>query len=408
MKRFLATVVPVALVLGLAGTANAVPLETPDDTYGVNGRVRSVVVVGDNVWLGGRFTAVTNGNSTSSIRSSTGLAVFSRTTGQLATAAVPRLTGSGVEVWKLDTDGARVYAAGKFNYDGTTKKNLISFDGTTGLDVTTYAGPPSLKSVEVANGVVYAGGAKLLAYDAASGSKISSFATTSAKTYAELRAHTTTPAFRSLEIGPDGWLYGACQCDQLLTGGAAPFVKALVRFHATTGAWDASWTPYQTDISTLEPGAAFGIDIELTNGIAYLAAGGSDFASAVSTTVDDDELWKTDTSGSSQAVALLGTELLVGGHFDWVADRGLTPGQCGSNQTPVTACVNAPKLVAMDTANKGSLIKRTDGSVWNPTPCCKYNGVWTLVLDGSFVHVGGEFTKINGTAQTYYGRLPLS
>lgn len=407
MKRFLATVVPVALVLGLAGTANAVPLEIPDDTFGVNGRVRSVVVVGDNVWVGGKFTAVTNGNSTSSIGSAEGLAVFSRTTGQLAAAAVPRLTGSGVEVWKLDTDGVRVYAAGKFNYNGTTKKNLISFDGTTGLDVTTYSGPPTLKSVEVAGGVVYAGGAKLLAYDAASGSKISSFTTTTAKTYAELRAHTTKPAFRSLEIGPDGWLYGACQCDQLSTGGSDPFVKALVRFHATTGAWDGSWTPYQTNTSALQSGAAFGIDIEVTSGTVYLAAGGSDFTSAVST-ADASEIWKTDTSGSSQAVALLGSELLVGGHFDWVADRGITPGQCGSNQSPVTSCVNAPKLVAMDTANKGSLVKRTDGSVWNPTPCCKYNGVWTLVIDGTVVHVGGEFTKINGTAQTYYGRLPLS
>src|SRR5215212_6240296 len=91
------------LPLATATRAGAVlPGESPADTYGVNGKVRSIVVVGDTVWIGGAFTAVTNGNSTSRIEAADGLVAFSRITGKLATGvAVPRLTGSNIQVWKL-------------------------------------------------------------------------------------------------------------------------------------------------------------------------------------------------------------------------------------------------------------------------------------------------------------------
>ena len=39
------------------------------------------------------------------------------------------------------------------------------------------------------------------------------------------------------------------------------------------------------------------------------------------------------------------------------------------------------------------------GSPWNPGICCKYNGVWAMLVDqdGGKLHVGGEFTKAGGT-----------
>ena len=157
--RLITATCSIALLAGVlapsiasAATVGYLPQATLADTQGVNGRVRATAVVGDNVWVAGAFTGVTNGNGTQVIKSSPGLAVLSRTTGQLsATATVPRLTGSGVEVWDLDTDGVRVYAAGKFAYDNTTKKFLISFDGLTGGQVQTYPAAQQLKSVDLAD-----------------------------------------------------------------------------------------------------------------------------------------------------------------------------------------------------------------------------------------------------------------
>ncbi len=39
-----------------------------------------------------------------------------------------------------------------------------------------------------------------------------------------------------------------------------------------------------------------------------------------------------------------------------------------------------------------------DGQPWNPVLCCKYNGVWALMVgrDDATLHVGGEFSKAGG------------
>ena len=35
----------------------------------------------------------------------------------------------------------------------------------------------------------------------------------------------------------------------------------------------------------------------------------------------------------------------------------------------------------------------------------KYNGVWSIALDGPGIHIGGEFTKVSGVPQTHYAKL---
>jgi hypothetical protein len=48
-----------------------------------------------------------------------------------------------------------------------------------------------------------------------------------------------------------------------------------------------------------------------------------------------------------------------------------------------------------------------DGALqsWNPSVTGKYNGVWAMALEGSSLHIGGEFTKVHGVPQTHYARL---
>jgi hypothetical protein len=379
------------LPLATATRAGAVlPGESPADTYGVNGKVRSIVVVGDTVWIGGAFTAVTNGNSTSRIEAADGLVAFSRITGKLATGvAVPRLTGSNIQVWKLATDGLRVWAAGKFSYNGTSKRNLISFNGLTGGNVTTYNGAPLSKSVAVGD-KVYVGGTQVAAWPLDGGNKLSGFAPLTLKE--SIGGHESIAAMRDMLVdGSD--VYGACQCSAVIQGGSTTSVNSLIRFSAGDGALDKAF-------STRVPGqigeGSFGLGIAGDDSGVYLAAGGSDYVAKFN--FDGTERWHTDTSGSAQTLTLTTDrdQLVVGGHFQWVEVPGVS--QCGSNQSPNRNCASRLRLMAVDPGT-GVVLG------WNPGVCCQYNGLWATTADGSSIHIGGSFTKVHNVAQTFYARL---
>jgi hypothetical protein len=393
MKRSLnvAALIGYWVVLAIASPAVAVlPGESPADTYGVNGKVRSIVVVGDTVWVGGGFTAVTNGNSTSAIGAADGLAAFSRTTGKLATGvAVPNLTGSNVQVWKLATDGLRVWAAGKFSYNGTSKRNLISFNGLTGGNVTTYNGVPLSKSVAVRD-KVYVGGSQVSAWPLGGGNKLSSFMPLTLRE--SIGGHQSTAAMRDLWV--DGYdVYGACQCSAVIQGGSTTTVNSLIKFSADDGALDK---PFATKVPGQIGEGSFGLAVAGDGSGIYLAAGGSDYVAKFN--FDGTERWHTDTSGSAQTLTLTTDkdQLIVGGHFQWVEVPGVS--QCGSNQNPNRNCASRLRLMAVDPGS-GVLLS------WNPGVCCQYNGLWAATADAGSIHIGGSFREVHRVAQTFYARL---
>ena len=129
----------------------------------------------------------------------------------------------------------------------------------------------------------------------------------------------------------------------------------------------------------------------------FLAVGGSDFAGRYR--VSDGRLaWKIDTSGASQGIAPFGAgHVIVGGHFKWVAAaRGI---RCGSNAYPTGDCERRLRLAALD-AGTGSL-----DPLWDPEVKPFYFGVWSVLVEAGRLHVGGEFTEIEGAPRSYYGRL---
>ena len=403
MRRssFVAMFVGLAAVIALPSVAvAAVALsESPADTFQVNGpRVRSVVVVGDNVWIGGQFTRVQNGSG-SNVLDVANLAVLDRTTGALSSTASPlALAGvSGSQVWKLATDGSTVYAAGKFRLSsgGSSYVNLLAFDGTDGSLVAAFrpTGVPVSQSVEAGNGTVYAGGKKLVAYNASNGAAAAGFTTSTVTTDASLRpGHNTPPQHRDLQL-MGGFLYSACQCDSLTQSGQPRDVKALVRFDPATGLHDETFTPESAGPSST------GIGVATDGGDLYLAAGGSDFVARYTST--GDQVWKRDTSGSAQAIAVSGSELIVGGHFTQIADQ--VGDGCGFKSDdpgtldPNDECVTRNRLANYSLG--GAL------EPWHPSVTGKYNGVWSIALDGASAHLGGEFTKVHTVTQTHYARL---
>ena len=365
--------------------AFALPSETADQTSGFDAKVRAVYSTGNAIWVGGAFDNIVGADAGPAVA----IAALDPTTGGRAAGVNPPvLTGNNPIVYDFSAAGGVLYAAGSFTYQhaGQTWRNLIGIDPTTGSIVSHFS-TASLMTVHATGDRVLAGGERMIAYTT-SGAEIASFTPLVTKIDASLRGHNTTPQFRDIGVAADGSGMAVGQFDFINNSGQ----KVAVKFDVTTGAV-ADW-----DVGNIaQNSGAFGISLALSGPTLYVGAGGSDFTAAYQVS-NGAQLWKTDTSGSSQAVALYdATTLVVGGHFQWVAYGSAT--QCGDNSNANTACLNQPRLAAVN-ASTGAV-----NDTWRPSVCCHYNGVWALAVVGTRLHIGGQFTKIDGVTKKFYARF---
>src|SRR5918994_4879381 len=312
MRRIVLLLALMALAMLLAcGVALALPSEKPDPTPMVNGTVRAIKHVGTNIWLGGKFTQVKQRDGTVVAPVSNNLAVFDSQTNQYKNiAAVPKLGGTGAEVWDMAIYGDDVLIAGKFSGPTSTQKNLVLVDGATGQVIRWY-NAPSLKSALAAPdlGRVYGGGVSLTAFDKDSGTKVWTKAKTTVNTTRYPDA--PSPGYRDLEL--DGQtIWAACACDAV--GGKA--AKVLVKLRATDGEQDTSW------LAQADP-ASWGMSLVEDNGALYLGAGGSDYLAKYDKSAGGSRAWQADTPGPVQVVEVMDGQLVIGGHFWEVAKESL-------------------------------------------------------------------------------------
>jgi hypothetical protein len=386
-RRTVLMLLSMAVALLLASTAAlALPSEKPNKTPMVNGRVRAIEQVGTNIWLGGKFTKVKLRSGTV-VANVSNLAVFDSQTNKFKDIA-PKLGGTASEVWDMTTyHRGDVLIAGEFPGPGIKEHNLVRVDGKTGQVIKWFDAPP-LKSVLGAPdlGRVYGGGDSLSAFEFARGKKRALW--NRAKITVDKSQHTRNneAAYRDLEL--DGkTIWAACVCDAV-NGKPA---KALVKL-STEGVHDASWV-------TRAANDSFGHSVVERGRKLYLAAGGSDFLAELDKGAGGKRSWVRDTMGSVQAVAMMGKQLVIGGHFLEVADQ--PKDDCGrrlGNQDPNNECLTRKGIAAY------SLSGRLD-SKWSPTYAGKYSLVWSLHVEGARLHTGGEFLTVNGVTQNYYARL---
>ena len=374
----------------------AVPATESDDVGMLDGLVRTIEVVGDRVWVGGSFTQMRNSTGTPA-RTVANLAVFDATTGAPDLAiTIPEITRSpGVAVvydLALGPDGL-LYIGGAFDHvGGVVRRNIAAIDPTDGSVEPFSPGTSIARSVLPTAGAIYVGTSNLLSFELDE-TPTPGYDPPQLQTDLSLRAHNTPPHVRDMEI-VGSTIVAACQCDSTVQGGTTKPAKAVIKVDANSGAV-LDWTPENLTAAS----GSFGISLLIENHpgtgnpAVFLAAGGSDFTGAFDLGTGN-QLWKTDTSGSSQVVGWFDDVLYVGGHFEYVAQ---TSGQlCGSNGTPNTSCLRLPRLVALDPANGRAT---PSANPWNPGICCKYNGVWAIEPDAGrgHLHVGGEFTEVGGS-----------
>jgi len=373
MKKVSLVVAITILMMG-GGVATALPSTTPDATLGTNGPVRALVQVGGIMWVGGKFTATSDG-----LGGLSNIVALDVTTGQRAVGAEePQLTGTGSIVYDLTTDGTNVYAAGKFSAaDGAI--NLVAFNGATGALTQSFTAP-SLKADLYDNGRILGGSSKLQAW-LPTGGIDPTWHVTKLHIDSTIRQHATAPDYRDMKPAPGGGYFAACQCDSLTDAGTTYQTKAVVRLNAD-GSYDPTWVPGGTTPLRADS-AAFGIDLNIDGGVVVLAAGGSDFTSTYDA-VTGQFIWKVDTNGSSQAVIKYtdtqGSNYLVGGHY-----RCLSGTATGGSETDVFH----PRLSALG----------LDGILdpWTVPVTPTFNGVWVLAQDSNGrLWVGGEFKKVGG------------
>ncbi|MET0801489.1 MAG: hypothetical protein ABWZ53_10010 [Actinomycetota bacterium] len=382
MRRIGVVVATVSmLVAPVSAAIGAVPSQRAERTWMVDGVARSVAVVRRSVWVTGAFDALLKPNGSSG-RAVPGVAAFHRRTG-VPTVSPPGL-GSSPVVYdtSLGPDGV-LYLAGDFTYGSGA--NLVGVNPTSGAIVRGFS-TPKLWSVLATSDRIYAGGRRLEAYRT-DGSQDAGFAPLVLQVDDSLRDHIASEQVRDL------LLHGG----DVIAVGKFDFIngqpqKVAVRVDPLSGQ-PREWTLE----GIRQESAAFGLAGKLRGDRLFVAVGGSDFTAAYAAP-GGRLVWKTDTSGSSQALSIFDrSSLIVGGHFEWVARRGGQ--QCGDNAHPNPQCFHQPRLVAMRLAT-GRVIRS-----WTPRICCDYNGVWGLATGRRSLHVAGVFTQAGGRTQRGYARF---
>jgi hypothetical protein len=398
--RVIAVVVAACLPSLSPAVARAAPLTQPDETAMVNGPVRTLAQAGSVVWVGGSFTEADDPLGAVPLEVNSLVPIDDRT-GLLDVAVhAPSVTLAGgtaiVYDSSLGPDGM-LYFAGSFSaVDGFPRNNAAAIDPATGALLPFAPDVVRSRSVLATASQVFVGSSRLFSFGL-DGTPTPGFSPPTMGIDPSIRGHGTSADIRDIDQVDPNTLVVACQCDRITDRHGGADVKAVVQIDAGTGDV-AGWAPGG---GLPNDSAAFGLSVILHDDpvsgdpTVYLAAGGSDFTAAYDAS-SGAQRWRTDTSGSSQAIVWYEGQLIVGGHFDWTQRPGGKT--CGSNDGPNLACYHSPKLVAMDPEG-GHVVVDGSGDPWNPGICCKYNGVWALLADadGGSLHVGGEFSQMGGT-----------
>jgi outer membrane protein assembly factor BamB len=350
-----AVVAALGLLLASPSPAAAELSTMPDEgTVQTNGRVNTILVVGDRIYLGGQFTYV-NGVPRSR------LAAIDASTGELTDWA-PRAS-TVVRALAASPDGRRIYVGGDFrSVSGVTGLSyLAAIDASTGAVDASWKPQANyaVRTLATLGDRVYIGG-DFLTINGQSRQRLAAVNGVTGELdpdwhpVADARVRTLLPS-------PDGKTVYAGGHFLSINGRTRTRLAAL---NAAVGNL-RSWSP------AIDPHGPV-IDLEVSGGRVYTAEGGPGGTVEAYNASTGARLWSQSADGDAQAVAILGDELYVGGHFDKVGG------------------VPRRYFASFDAAT-GALDQQ-----WAPS--ASDGQVWALEPDASrmCIYAGGEFTSISG------------
>ncbi len=457
LARLVALVVVATAVIAVAQPAYALS-NTPDHTWGVDGKVYSLAKSGNVMFVGGFFKkAITPSGSKVLVAN---LIAVDITTGAMISTFTPSVlntvatTKPEVDALAVSSDGSTLFLGGRFDtVNGQPRQNFAAVDTATGTVVSsTFTASPTTKvQALLANAnLVYLGGTfkkvdgvnrlGLAAVSATDGSLSSTWAPSAAAGTdpcpAQFPSGTScgpvsnggTGAVHSMAFAPDG--------NSIYVGGNFYYMNgvprnALAKVSATDGSlvdWRVPWATIPSE-STSNPyrGPNVVWAILPTAARLYIAWGrtpnGFTAFTNTTTTAGSGEcsnlpmgngcvtrLWVQGTPGNAESLALSpdGSRLFVGGHFGTgVLDYKLS--SCGTS-------VWAHGLVSVNPAT-GAIFcdwvpqpvpfggQSAPGSGANPP---QYIGSWAMQMTDNALFVGGFFTAFSGVPQSGFARFTLT
>jgi hypothetical protein len=361
-------VVVVTMLVGVPGRASAVASSIPDTTWQANGRVMTIVQIGNRVYIGGKFTQIMDHSGNALTRNR--LAAFDATTGAPITTWNPGAT-SAVNAIAASPTGSVLYVGGQFTrVNGVARSKVAAIDPVTGTVLPWNPSPDLLVyALAAAGGRVYMGGdfttvgglprTRLAAVDATTGAVDPSWTPSSD---ASVRAILPTPDGTKIMVGGEGRVTGSA--------GGTPQNK-IAALDPVTGA-SLPWASH--------PG--FDIRGFVASSTTLYAAGEGSGGHLPAYDVKTGALkWTLTSDGDFQAVTLLNGVLYGGGHF-----------------TKVSGTIARHHMVALDPVT-GAV--RND---WNGTANSSL-GVFSMLGYGSHLYIGGDFTLVSGQSQQHFAQF---
>src|SRR5829696_7593127 len=263
----------VAILLGLAPAGSAAPTlvsQTPDATASVDGRVQAIARIGDWLYIGGSFTAVSG-------KPRAGLARIN-----VASSAVDRSWSADVvgSVIALATspEGATLYVGGQFSsVAGVGRENLAALSAATGAVVATWnpGANRSVQALAASSDRLYVGG------------------------------KFTRIGGAALRLA-DGRLFAA-GFFTTVGGAGQPYLAELSPVTGTATGWRPSLTcpVYALDVV---------VGTTPADRTVYVACGGSGGSALAFSTSSNLRRWLVRTNGNLHAVAYLDGAVYLGGH----------------------------------------------------------------------------------------------
>ncbi|MGH3141004.1 MAG: hypothetical protein ACRDQE_14830 [Gaiellales bacterium] len=369
-KRALVVAAVLAAGAFVAPAAQAAIVHTtPLPTYQTNGRVNAIVIQNGVIYIGGGFTAVRPAGSSSGSVTRNHVAALSQATGQV----LPWNPNANGTVQTLAASSGTIYLGGSFSsVGGASHSRLAAVDPTTGAVIAGFAPRPSgtVNSLALSGNTLYAGGsfgsvngtarANLAAFDATTGALSTTW------------APAANDRVKAVDMAVDGSRVYVAGNFTTINGASRRHVAAL---DPTTGA----------PISSFSHGLSYAVvDMAVdASGVFIAGAGGGGNFSDLNLTTGA-LVWQGGTDGNVQAIATLGGEVYVGGHYDNYC------GMQGGMHTCNTSTTRH-KLLAVDEAT-GALTS------WDPSANSSL-GVFALTGSGTTLGVGGDFTRIGGRSQ---------
>ncbi len=379
-RRTAAGAVVASLALGgLAAPSQAVYVNRPTQTWGVNGTVYAVASRGNITYLGGDFTSLVN-PANGATRTANGIAAIDRRTGRPVGGFHASANGT-VRSLAFSPGDTRLYVGGLFDHlDGAVARRLGVISPATGNRLKGFAASVAGRVFDLlvdGNNLYVAG--KFTQVDATGRSGVAKLDATTGALYQNWNPRLGRGRPVALTMLPHH--------RGLVLGGRFASVDSVARRNVAAVRLDTG-APLAWDPHLLCTKACPVLDLSASRGSVFVAIAGPGGSLTALSAITAARRWTDHTDGDVQAVLFSAGDgrVYVGGHFN-------------THFTSVAGTVVRHQLAAVNPRN-GATYRG-----FQPAMTRQFPGVWALAAGPHNLMVGGGFAGVRGQAQPRYAQF---